>query len=106
MLCTRIIINAYISCFADAHKGSWCIYAHGVLPTVVLSFSTLINIFTVGIVLSKGSEAISAATDSSVIQVSADRMLHAVVSFGAKVVAFTDFAATVRQGDLLRFWTV
>lgn len=66
-------------------------YTHPtVIYTEVLRLCTRYFTFTVGIVLPKGSEAISAATDSSVLQVPADRMLHAVMSFSAKVMACTE----------------
>lgn len=69
-------------------------------------FSTFVNVFTIGIVLPKRPEAIPAAAHSPVIQVPADRVLHAGVLLRTKVIAFTDFAAAVRQGDLMRLRTI
>lgn len=44
LTCTWVVINPDVTCFADAHKWSWCVHTHGILPTVMPSFSTLINI--------------------------------------------------------------
>lgn len=69
-------------------------------------FSTLVNVFAVGIVLPKSPETISAAAHGPVVQVPAHRVLHAGMLLRTKVITFTDFAAAARQGDLLRLGTI
>lgn len=44
--------------------------------------------FTVGVVLAKGPKTISTAADGPVIQISADRILHAVMPFRTKVITY------------------
>lgn len=40
-----VIIDAKVTSVTNTHEGSWRVYTHGVLSAVVLSFSTLINIY-------------------------------------------------------------
>lgn len=44
LTCAGIVVDPDITRMADAHEGARGVNAHGVLPTVVLSFSALINI--------------------------------------------------------------
>lgn len=106
MFCTRIVINSDVSSFADAHERTRGVDTHRILTAVMAPFSTLINVFTVGIVLSKSPKTIATAANGPVIQISADGILHAVMPFRTKVITFTDSAAAMRQGNLMRFWTI
>lgn len=106
VLCTRVIVNADVACPADAHEGAGGVDAHCVLAAVVAPLCTLIHVFTVGTVLSQSPEAISTAANGPVVQTAAHGVLHAAVPFRAEVITFTDFAAAMRQGDLLRLRTV
>lgn len=80
MFCAGIVIDPDVARMADTHKGTGGVNAHGVLPAVVLSFSTLINIFTVGIIISQWAEAILTNTAVSCLQVHTVRVLHAAVA--------------------------
>lgn len=44
LTCAGIVIDPDVTRVADAHEGARGVNAHGVLPTVVLPFSALINI--------------------------------------------------------------
>lgn len=70
------------------------------------SFCTLVNVFTVGIVLPESPETIPAAAHGPVVQVPAHGVLHAGVLLRTKVIAFANFATAVRQGNLMRLWTI
>lgn len=69
-------------------------------------FCTLVNVFTVGVVLSESPKTIPAAAHSPVVQVSADRVLHAGMLLRTEVITFTNLAAAVRQGNLMRLGTI
>lgn len=69
-------------------------------------FCTLVNVFTVGVVLSESPETIPAAAHSPVVQVPADRVLHAGMLLRTEVITFTNLAAAVRQGNLMRLGTI
>lgn len=106
MFCTRIVVDPDVPGFADAHEGPRGVDAHRVLAAVMAPFSALVDVFTVRIVLSECPETISTATNGPVIQISADRILHAVMPFRTKVITFTNFATAVGQGNLMRLCAI
>lgn len=44
LTCAGIVIDPDVARMADAHEGAGGVNTHGVLPAVVLPFSTLVNI--------------------------------------------------------------
>lgn len=80
VLCAGVVIDPDVARMADAHEGARGVNAHGVLPAVVLPFSALINIFTVGIIVSQWAEAILTNTAVSCLQVHTVGVLHAAVA--------------------------
>lgn len=48
LTCAGIVIDPDVARMADAHEGARGVNAHGILPAVVLPFSTLINIWEKG----------------------------------------------------------
>lgn len=69
MFCTGVVIDPDVPSMADTHERARGVHTHSVLSAVVFPFSTLIDIFTVGIVISDGAEAIFAAAAGSSFQV-------------------------------------
>lgn len=56
LTCAGIVIDPDVARMADAHEGARGVNAHGVLPAVVLPFSTLINIWREGREKERGGE--------------------------------------------------
>lgn len=80
MFCAGIVVDPDVTCVADAHEGAGGVNTHGVLSAVVLPFSTLINIFTIGVIISQWTETILTNTAVSCLQVHTVRVLHAAVA--------------------------
>lgn len=72
------------------HELAWGVDTYRILGRAMAPFSTLISVFTVGIVLSQSPENILTAAYGPIIQIPADGILHAVVAFGTKVITITD----------------
>lgn len=106
MLRAAVVIDPDVARVADTHEGAGGVDTHGVLPAVVLPFCTLIDIFTVCVVVSERAEAVLAAAAGPSLQVDTVRVLHTAVALRTEVVTSADFAAPVGEGDLLGLWTV
>ena len=72
MFRTRVIVDSDVPCLADTQERARCVHTHGVLTAVMAPLCTLVNVFTVGIVLPEGPETIPAAAHCPVVQVPAD----------------------------------
>lgn len=51
MLCAGVVIDPDVTSEADTHEGAWRVHTHRIFPAVVFTLRTLINIFTVCIVI-------------------------------------------------------